>query len=184
MVKSSIFKLRTTIYKINNIYIYIYIHSLGYVEVLSENAITDFIYCILIINVSYASYPAKNRYQILCILTTVKNIGIPMYTQHQWLSLPQAWGWPNVGSKHVAYVLINKECWHIWFYSLCVHSSTSWCLLSKCPLNLTSSNPFNVTCWKLVSRLFLRSVTSVLSSKLEYVTVLPDKLISFILRRM
>ena len=83
MVKSSIFKLRTTIYKINNIYIYIYIHSLGYVEVLSENAITDFIYCILIINVSYASYPAKNRYQILCILTTVKHIGIPIYTQHQ-----------------------------------------------------------------------------------------------------
>jgi len=27
--------------------------------------------------------------------------------------LPQAWGWPNVGSKHVACVLINKYCWRI-----------------------------------------------------------------------
>ena len=32
---------------------------------------------------SYTFYPAKNTYQILCILTTVKHIGIPIYTQHQ-----------------------------------------------------------------------------------------------------
>jgi len=39
-IKSSIFKLLTTKYKIyNNIYIYIYIHNLGYVEVLSEKEI-------------------------------------------------------------------------------------------------------------------------------------------------
>ena len=50
----------------------------------------------------------KNTYQVLCILKTVKHIGNPIYTQNQWLNLPQAWGWPNVGSKHVAYVLINK----------------------------------------------------------------------------
>jgi len=37
MVKSSIFKLRTTKYKIYN---KIYKHNLGYVEVVSENAIT------------------------------------------------------------------------------------------------------------------------------------------------
>ena len=46
-------------------------------------------------------YPAKNNYQILCILTTVRHIGIPIYTQHRWLGLPQVWGWP-VTSKHVA----------------------------------------------------------------------------------
>jgi len=60
------------------------------------------------IYINYAFYPAKNTYHILCILTTVKHTGIPVHTKHQWLSLPQAWGWPNVGSKHVAYVLINK----------------------------------------------------------------------------
>jgi len=37
MVKSSIFKLCTTKYKIYNKYVYI--HNLGYVEILSENAI-------------------------------------------------------------------------------------------------------------------------------------------------
>jgi len=52
--------------------------------------------------------PKIDTYQILCILMTVKHIGIPKYTQHQWLSLQQTWGWPNVGSKHVAYVLTNK----------------------------------------------------------------------------
>ena len=45
MVKSRIFKLYTTKYKIyNNIYIYIYTHNLGYVEVLSENAINKISY--------------------------------------------------------------------------------------------------------------------------------------------
>ena len=62
-----------------------------------------------------------DTYQILFILTTVKHIGIPIYTQHQWLSLPQTWGWPNVRSKHVAYVLTNKSCWRIW---LCLITRT------------------------------------------------------------
>ena len=52
--------------------------------------------------------PKIDTYQLLCTLTTVKHIGIPIYTQHQWLSLPQPWGWPNVRSKHVAYVSIIK----------------------------------------------------------------------------
>ena len=60
-------------------------------------------------HVAYVLINKNTTYQILCILTTVKHIGIPLYTQHQWLSLTQAWGWPNVGSKHVAYVLINKN---------------------------------------------------------------------------
>jgi len=61
MVKSSIFKLCATKYKVYNIYIYIYththththtvyIHNLGYIEVLSENVTYKFILFIIILN--------------------------------------------------------------------------------------------------------------------------------------
>ena len=62
MVKSSIFKLCTTTYKIYN-NIYIYMHNLGYVKVLSENAINKVsqYYCVYNISSSvFYSLPLIN----------------------------------------------------------------------------------------------------------------------------